>query len=137
MNRTFISIGAALMAVAVILGALGAHALESVLSADQLDSFKTGVRYQAWHAISLMVVQLIPANHLSDKAKRWISVLFILGILFFSFSIYGLSTREATGLGSWVSVLGPITPIGGVLLIGAWIYLAAALARPKSVKQTL
>lgn len=134
MNKTFISIGALLMAIAVILGAMGAHALEGVLSANQLDSFKTGVRYHAWHAIALIVVQLIPSNFISANTQRIVSTLLIAGIVCFSFSIYGLSTRTATGAGSWISALGPITPIGGVLLIAAWIYLAGALARAKSVK---
>lgn len=134
MNKTFISIGAALMATAVILGAMGAHALEAVLSADQLDSFKTGVRYHAWHAIALIVVQLIPSNIISTKTQRIVSILLIAGVVCFSFSIYGLSTRAVTGAGSWISFLGPITPVGGVLLIAAWIYLALALRRTKSVK---
>ncbi|HKL03653.1 MAG TPA: DUF423 domain-containing protein [Cryomorphaceae bacterium] len=137
MNKNFISIGAALMALAVIFGAMGAHALEAVLSADQLNSFKTGVRYQAWHALALIVVQLIPTSVISTKTQRIVSILFITGIVCFSFSIYGLSTRSATGAGSWISTLGPITPVGGILLIAAWLYLVVASVRPKSVKQTL
>lgn len=107
---------------AVILGAMGAHALESELSADQLDSFQTGVRYQLIHGLALLSLPLL------DKVfnMKWINligILMSLGIVFFSFSIYLLSTRSILGLEESVSFLGPITPIGGILLIFSWAIL--------------
>ncbi len=132
-SKTYLSLGAFLMAMAVILGALGAHSLEAVLDADQLDSFKTGVRYQAWHAIALLIVQLIPVPVVSEKARRSVSILFLLGTFFFSFSIYLLSLRDLIGISSWKAVLGPITPIGGLLLIAGWMLLAIGILSRKSV----
>jgi uncharacterized membrane protein YgdD (TMEM256/DUF423 family) len=122
-HRSLIAIGAFSMGIAVILGALGAHALESVLSPDQLDSFKTGVRYQAWHSIALLFLGAGGKNFLLPKTLRILLILFTLGIIFFSFSIYLLSLREILGLSGIGSFLGPITPIGGTLLIAAWLYL--------------
>jgi len=106
---------------AVILGALGAHALSSVLTETSLASFKTGVLYHLVHAF--IFLGLIPLkNYLS---KRVISILtwqFSLGILLFSWSIYVLATKDIHGLP--VGFLGPVTPIGGIILISSWINLA-------------
>lgn len=123
-----------LMAIAVILGALGAHALTMVLNQMQLSSFETGVRYQAWHALAIILVQLIPANYMSDRARKTISTLFILGIICFSFSIYLLNLRFLLNLESMAKILGPVTPIGGVFFIAGWIMLSVTLIRTKSVK---
>lgn len=118
MNRNILAFAAISGAMAVILGALGAHWLETQLSAAQLDSFKTGVRYQAWHAIALLFL-----STQADKIKgaNIVAWLWIPGSLFFSISIYVLSTRTITGLSAaW---LGPVTPLGGVLLIAGWLTL--------------
>jgi len=113
------------------LGALGAHGLEGKIKPDQIDSFKSGVRYQVWHALALFMVQLIPDKLLSQKVKNTVSALFILGIVFFSLSIYLLSTRAIFGLENALGFLGPITPIGGLILIISWIYLAVQLGISK------
>lgn len=118
MNRKILASAALLGALAVILGALGAHWLKTQLSPDQLESFKTGVRYQAWHALALLFLSAT-ANKI--KGARIVAWLWITGSLFFSISIYVLSTASISGLElSW---LGPITPLGGVLLIAGWITL--------------
>jgi uncharacterized membrane protein YgdD (TMEM256/DUF423 family) len=119
------------MAMAVILGALGAHALEARLSAEQLDSFTTGVRYQAWHSLALFVLGLSGEKFLTEKSIKLIATLFTLGILFFSVSIYLLNTRGLLGIDSWSAFLGPITPIGGLLLISAWLILGVKAAFAK------
>lgn len=129
MQKNKLAIAASLMAIAVILGALGAHALSAILTEGQLLSFKTGVRYQAWHALAIFIVQLIPENIITAKAKNGISNLFILGIVFFSFSIYLLSMRDLIGLGSAAGILGPITPIGGLLLIAGWAWLTVSIIK--------
>ncbi|MCZ4407538.1 DUF423 domain-containing protein [Cryomorphaceae bacterium 1068] len=123
-EKSTIAIGALSMAMAVILGALGAHALEALISAEQLDSFKTGVRYQVWHSLALIVLGFSGSKLLSTKNFKILSSLFIGGIIFFSISIYLLSTRDLLGIESWKSVLGPITPIGGLLLIVGWLFFA-------------
>jgi uncharacterized membrane protein YgdD (TMEM256/DUF423 family) len=134
-NTQLIAIGAGLMAIAVILGALGAHALEQTLTIDQLDSFKTGVRYQAWHSITLILLGAVGPTFLTRKSLKILATLFILGIVFFSFSIYLLSTRDLLGTDSWVGILGPITPIGGLLLILGWLLLAVNALRFKKSEQ--
>lgn len=120
------------MATAVALGALGAHALQSVLSPERLDSFETGVRYQAWHALGLLATQLIPESSLSGKSKRSISRLFGAGIICFSFSIYLLALRDVLGITAAAPILGPITPVGGLLLIAGWTVLFISLIRRKA-----
>jgi uncharacterized membrane protein YgdD (TMEM256/DUF423 family) len=130
--KKYLVIASALMAVGVVLGALGAHALEGRLDPGQIDSFKTGVRYQVWHTLAVFIVQLIPEKALSQKVKNTVSALFILGIVFFSLSIYILSTRPIFGMEGSLGFLGPVTPIGGLILIISWIYLAVQLGIRKN-----
>jgi uncharacterized membrane protein YgdD (TMEM256/DUF423 family) len=105
--------------IAVILGALGSHALKERLGADALASFEVGVRYQMIHALMILAIEGI--SQLSEQSKRIVSRFVLIGVIAFSGSIYLLSTREITSLE--VSFLGPITPIGGLFLISAWGYL--------------
>lgn len=117
--------GAVLMMLGVILGALGAHALEKTgLSADSLESYETAVRYQIYHGLALLI--LGQSKYLS-KTLIW---LFIIGVLMFSVSIYLLVTDEL--FNADFSFLGPITPIGGVLLILGWCLLIVNIIREKS-----
>ena len=104
---------------AIILGAFGAHALKKVLSVEQLQSFEVGVRYQMYHALFLLFIAAF--TFLSEKERLVIFWLTIIGVLFFSGSIYLLTTNGVTDLK--VKFLGPITPIGGMFLISAWSYL--------------
>lgn len=100
----------------VIFGAFGAHALSKTLSKDQLKSFETGVKYQMYHAIVLLVLGF--NIEFCSKAMYWC---FTLGILLFSFSIYGLVLSDAKG--NKLKFLGPITPIGGLLFIVGWVLI--------------
>jgi len=134
-NKSLVAIGAFLMAIAVILGALGAHALEGSLTADNLDSFKTGVRYQAWHSLALIILGFAGTTFLSKKQVKTVALLFILGIAMFSFSIYLLSCRSILGIENWASVIGPITPLGGLLLIAAWICFGIMVSVIKNNKE--
>ena len=104
----------------VILGAFGAHLLEKLLSAAQLASFETGLRYQFYHVFFLIFLSLIP--RIEEKDKNKITLLISVGILLFSGSIYLLNLQDVLGLN--LSFLGPVTPIGGSLLIFAWFYTA-------------
>ncbi len=121
MNRKAVLSGSIFGALAVVLGALGAHALKSSISSEALDSFTTGVRYQMYHAILLIIIGLSSAIPKTKLINATINLL-IIGIILFSFSIYLLSTRELTALEN-ISFLGPITPLGGLCLISAWICL--------------
>lgn len=113
-------------ALAVILGALGAHALKAFLTEAQLASFETAVRYQMYHSLAVMITVIISRQYsVSLKVTLW---MFAIGTLLFSGSIYLLSTIHLHGM-EGLRMLGPVTPFGGVLLITGWISMAVALLR--------
>ena len=116
MDKKIISTGAILGMIAIILGAFGAHALKKVLSIEELSTFETGVKYQMYHALFLLIVGMLTG--LSQKAKKIIYNLVVLGIIFFSGSIYLLATNSLTSFD--FKIIGFVTPIGGLLLISAW-----------------
>ncbi len=118
MNNKLISIAALLAFLAVALGAFGAHTLNELLTTEKLNSFETGVRYQFYHSLALLIIGL-NANKLNATAL--IGKFMLIGIVFFSFSIYLLSLQELIGIN--LSILGPITPIGGLLLMISWLIL--------------
>lgn len=105
---------------AVILGAFGAHYLKTIFTPDLQSSFDTGVRYQFYHALALLLVGL--TRFAQPQAPVWPTRLWIAGILLFSGSIYILCWLKSTahiGLGG----LGILTPIGGLLFIAGWLGL--------------
>jgi uncharacterized membrane protein YgdD (TMEM256/DUF423 family) len=118
---------AILAAVTIVIGAFGAHALERLVSEEAVASFETGVRYQMYHALALLVVGVAP--QISAATKKWVFFLFVFGILLFSGSIYVLSLK--TVLSFSPAFLGPVTPIGGLLFIVGWIRLAFGLLTNK------
>ncbi|MEO8934425.1 MAG: DUF423 domain-containing protein [Xanthomarina sp.] len=115
-QEIIIATGALFGMLSVIFGAFGAHALKKILSSEQLQSFEVGVKYQMYHAILLVVLGL---NFESITAA--IYWCFTMGILLFSFSIYGLILSDAKG--RKLRFLGPVTPIGGLLLIIGWLMI--------------
>ncbi len=119
MQQKMFTTGATLMALAVILGALAAHALEKQLTPDSLESFKTGVRYQAYHALALMF--LASSSFVPDGAHKIVFYLFLAGTILFSVSIYLLVCAPLVDMN--LKFLGPVTPIGGLLLIAGWTYI--------------
>ena len=124
--KTLVAVAGFSGAVAVILGALGAHALSNLLPEASLASFKTGVLYHLLHALLLIGIAGL-SNFLSEKELKTSFYLLVIGKLFFSGSIYLLATKPIHGLE--VGFLGPVTPIGGLLLISAWIYVATSALR--------
>ena len=127
MERKITSIAAIIGMIAIILGAFGAHALKKVLSLEQLNTFETGVKYQMYHALFLLFIGM--TSIISDKAKKNILNLVVIGILFFSGSIYLLATNDLTRFD--FKVFGFVTPIGGLLLIVAWVYVFVASFKNK------
>jgi uncharacterized membrane protein YgdD (TMEM256/DUF423 family) len=119
MNK-FASISCFSLAIAVTLGALAAHMLEASLSTDSLMSFQTGVRYQVYHSLALLMIGL----HMPGKRMNKAWWLMFYGMILFSLSIYGLSTRALFDLEGGLKWLGPITPIGGLMMIAAWVWFA-------------
>ncbi|MCZ8089678.1 MAG: DUF423 domain-containing protein [Flavobacterium sp.] len=129
MERKIIATAAFLGLTAIILGAFGAHALKNYLSPEQLISFETGVKYQIYHALFLLFLGLSGVL-LMDKTKKRLYWLVVLGVILFSGSIYLLTTKNVTGID--FKFLGPITPIGGMLLITAWGILLVKVLNKKS-----
>jgi uncharacterized membrane protein YgdD (TMEM256/DUF423 family) len=127
MNKKITATAAFLGMVAIILGAFGAHALKKVLTPEQLISFETGVRYQMYQAFFLFF--LATQNNIQEKTKKTIFTLILSGTLFFSGSIYLLSTTGITGVN--FKPIGFITPIGGLLLIIAWGMLGYSILKSR------
>ena len=127
MGYKWIAVGSFLMALAVALGAMGAHALKGQVSDTLLESYKTGVLYHMVHALAIIAVGVISAQ--TGRPFMAVGYMFVAGIVFFSGSIYILSTREISGL-DW-KFLGPITPVGGLLFMAAWVTLGISLLRGK------
>ncbi len=119
MNKTFIGIGAFIGAASVILGAFGAHALKEIVTPDHLITFETGVRYQFYHALALILVGVLH-KEFSGKLLGLAGILFMLGTMLFSGSLYLLSTMPDM---KW---LGPVTPLGGACFIIGWVLFAVA-----------
>lgn len=112
---------------AVVLGAFGAHALKEKLSPEALNSFETGVRYMMYHTIVILFINSY--SGFTDKIKNTISLLFFIGILFFSGSIFAISVGGVAAKNIWF-----ITPLGGILLIFGWLIMILSFMRTKKLK---
>lgn len=125
MKQITLIFGAVYGALSVILGAFGAHALKKVLSPDALNSFETGVKYQMYHALVLLIIGFYFS--FSTKLESTTAWMFIVGTFLFSVSIYllALSTSMQVNL----RFLGPVTPLGGLFMITGWVLLAIIVAR--------
>src|SRR5204863_827524 len=110
-------LGSAAAALAVMLGAFGAHALKEKLASDQLQVFETGVRYQMYHALALIFVAVL-SDKINSSLLTVSGYLFLSGIVLFSGSLYLLSARNLLGIENW-KFLGPVTPLGGMCFIVA------------------
>jgi len=119
MGNKYFKVGVIFALTSVILGAFGAHLLKDLLSADELSSFKTGVRYQMFHALGIIILSL-NTNKFTDKLNRVLQIM-SFGVILFSFSIYFLSLQNILNIS--LSFLGVITPIGGLFLISSWMLL--------------
>ena len=116
MNKTILVTASILGVLGIILGAFGAHGLKELITLEAQQTFETGIRYQMYHAIFLLFVG--STNYIQPKGKKIILYLIVIGLVFFSGSIYGLATNSLTGFD--FKSIGFITPIGGLLLILAW-----------------
>ena len=112
-------IGAFFGMTAILFGAFGAHALKKIMTAEQLSSFETGVKYQMYHALVLLMLSF--NMNLDTSLEKYMVYCFIFGTFLFSFSIYGLCISGAKG-SKW-KFLGPITPLGGLFLVSGWAML--------------
>lgn len=120
-TRRFLMAGAILLALGVIFGAFGAHALKAILSSARFETYQTAVEYQFWQALGLLAVGL-SGERMSTRLWIWAGYLILVGTLIFSGSLYLLIALD-------MSVLGAVTPIGGILMISGWVVYAWSLRR--------
>lgn len=117
MSRLFLTAGALCAGIAVVLGAFGAHALEGRVPAERLDVFETGVRYQMYHALALLIVGWAAARRAgAEGLLPWAGACFLVGIIVFSGSLYLLVITDTPWLGA-------VTPVGGLAFIAGWALL--------------
>jgi len=123
--RLFMVLGSINAALAVILGAFGAHALKARLSPQMLEVYHTAVQYHFYHALGMLLVAALAGHMQSSGAMRLSGYLMLAGIILFSGSLYVLAITGITWLGA-------VTPLGGLCFIAAWIVLAIAALKPAS-----
>jgi uncharacterized membrane protein YgdD (TMEM256/DUF423 family) len=129
MHKGFVMSGALLGAIAVALGAFAAHGLKKIVPAETVQTFQTGVQYQLYHALALLLTGLL-YEKCSQKYARIAGYLFIAGIILFSGSLYTLTIGKAAEVTALVKV-GIITPQGGVCFIAGWLLLFFAAMKSK------
>src|SRR3569832_1731205 len=127
MLKAFLFIGTCLAGIAVILGAFGAHALKAKLEPEQLQVFEAGVRYQMYHAFALILVAFL-YEKLNPDLLNYSGILFIVGIIFFSGSLYLLANKSLLGIERW-KFLCPVTPLGGLCFIAGLLILAINIVK--------
>ncbi len=127
LDKNMIVTASFLMAITIALGAFGAHGLKNMIDSAALNTFETGIRYQIYHSLAIFVLGL--ASGIPHKVKRIVFWLFIIGIFFFSGSIYLLALKAVLPFNP--SAIGFITPIGGLLFIIGWFWLAFKMAALK------
>ena len=120
----FLSIAGTLAALAVLLGAFGAHGLKAKLAPEMMAVYQTAVQYHMWHALGLAIIALTLSQWPQQRGLRWAAWLMVLGVVLFSGSLYALALTE-------IKMLGAITPFGGLAFIIAWIMFAAAMWKSK------
>ena len=126
MNKRITLVAILLIVIAIVLGAFGAHALKELISEKYQHTFETGVRYQMYMGISLLIIGLNYAN-IGISSKLPIRLI-IVGVLLFSFSLYLIAIQEIIGK---LTFLGPITPIGGLLMILGWMLIFIRILKIK------
>jgi len=129
MHKRYLTAGALLGGLGVILGAFGAHKLKEMVPPETVGTFQTGVQYQMYHAIAFVFTGIL-YERFASGALRWAGICFGLGILLFSGSLYVLTLVKATDTVG-LSKLGIITPFGGSFFIAGWLLLAVAVSRSR------
>lgn len=118
--KQFVTLGAINGFLAVALGAFGAHILEGTIPDRYISTWETAVQYQMFHAAGLLVIGLLSGKLGQLPTIKWSGYLMLAGILFFSGSLYILSVTQ-------ISILGAITPIGGVLFLTSWVLMIVSV----------
>jgi len=123
--KLFLVTGAVSGALAVILGAFGAHGLKKSLSEDLMQVYQTGVQYHFYHTLGLLLIGVVAMQLGGSSLLKWSGWSMVAGMVLFSGSLYLLAITGVRGLGA-------ITPIGGLLFVAAWILLAMAVFSVRS-----
>lgn len=127
MHKKFLLIASLFGALAVALGAFGAHGLKKIVQTSDLSTFQTGVQYQMYHAFALLAAGIL-FEKFRNKWIRWAGVCFIFGILLFSGSLYILTLLKANSAVGSMGI-GLITPFGGLVFIMGWIFLLIGIGK--------
>lgn len=128
MHRGFLATAAWLGALTVILGAFGAHTLKQWVDADTLNVYETGIHYQMFHVLAIIAMGVLYKSF----PGRWMRAsgrFFAIGILFFSGSLYAITFLKAMHNTTFIPIIGPITPLGGLFFIAGWACMAIAIHR--------
>ncbi|TRZ36649.1 DUF423 domain-containing protein [Niallia circulans] len=120
--KIFIIIGAISALLSVAIGAFGSHGLEGKIPEKYLEIWKTGVQYQMFHSMGLLIVGILMSKFPENSLLPWAGWLMLAGIVFFAGSLYVLAITQ-------VGILGAITPIGGVAFIAAWLLIVIAAVK--------
>ena len=126
MTKTILLSASILLALAVAIGAFGAHGLKAHLSTEMLQTYKTGVEYHFYHALGLLLIGILSISFPSGLLN-WSAILLTIGIILFSGSLYVLAI---TGI-KW---LGAITPFGGLSFIAGWVLLFVAVLKKMPIQ---
>lgn len=130
MHKSFLVWAAVLGALAVILGAFGAHKLKELVPPESVSTFQTGVTYQFYHVFALIATGILFAQ-IPGAQLEWAGRCFIIGIILFSGSLYAMTLLKMTG-DVGLRQLGIITPIGGVFFIAGWVSLLLGVLKIKA-----
>jgi uncharacterized membrane protein YgdD (TMEM256/DUF423 family) len=127
MQKVILVFGTLLGGLAVALGAFGAHGLKKIVDAETVAIYQTGVQYQMYHALALLAVGIL-AERMASSLANYAAFFFLAGIVFFSGSLYLISSFKAMGK-AVTPAIGILTPIGGLFFIIGWILLLIALIK--------
>jgi len=126
MTKTILLTATVLLALAVAIGAFGAHGLKAHLSEAMLQTWKTGVEYHFYHALGLLLIGVLSVS-MPSNFLNWSAIFLFTGIVLFSGSLYVLALTRI----KWI---GAITPLGGISFIAGWLLLSVAVLKDFTIK---
>jgi len=130
-NKNYFIIATLSMAIAIAFGALGAHALKKIFDVHVLEAWKTAVFYQIVHSLAVLIILIIHKVYKMQRINLILNLM-ISGFILFSASIYLLSFNSVWGVEWLGKILGPLTPIGGLLMISSWMVFSYKIFRIKA-----
>lgn len=130
MHKPFLLLGTLLGGIAVVLGAFGAHGLKKIVPPETVTTFQTGVQYQMYHALALVLTAIVFEKTGQQSLMVWAGYCFLAGILLFSGSLYLLTMIKATGKVGMEGI-GIITPFGGLFFIAGWLLFFISVLKMK------